>query len=89
MNYVEIIGGIAGILIVSSLLPQLILIIKNKSVKDVSLKTYCILFIAEMNWILYGFLINDLQIILTNIVSGCITLLILLYGFYYNWLDLK
>lgn len=48
MNYVQIIGGIAGILIVSSLLPQLILIIKNKSVKDVSLKTYCILFVAEI-----------------------------------------
>ena len=86
MDSVQIIGGIAGVLIVSSLLPQLILIIKNKSVKDVSLKTYCILFVAEIAWILYGVLINDLQIILTNIVSGFITLLILLFGIYYNWI---
>ena len=84
MNHVQIIGGIAGILIVFSLLPQLILIIKNKSVKDVSLKTYCILFVAENLWITYGVLINDLLIILTNIVSGCLTLLILLFGIYYR-----
>jgi MtN3 and saliva related transmembrane protein len=75
---------IAGILIIISFLPQLIHIIKQKSAKDVSFGMYIILFIGQITWIIYGVLINNLQIILTNVITGTITILIMIFSFIYR-----
>lgn len=79
----EILGSVGGLLIIISLLPQLILIIKNKTVENISLKTYIILLLAEIIWTIYGFLVKDNQVIVTNITSGFITSLILIFGTFY------
>lgn len=81
---VDIIGVIGGILVIICLLPQLITIIKNKSAKDVSLLMYIILFIGQILWAVYGILKNDLQIMITNIISGSITMIIILCTIYFN-----
>lgn len=77
MMAVDVIGYIAGVLIVINLLPQLYKILYNRSIENIAIQTYVILFIAQIFWTIYGFLRDDLQIILTNVTSGCITLSIL------------
>lgn len=81
---IYIIGICAGILVIICLIPQLITIIKNKSAKDISILMYVTLFIAQILWSVYGYLINDLQILITNIISAFITGLIIASAIYYN-----
>lgn len=83
-NINKIIGFIGCILIISSLLPQLITIIKNKSSKNISLYTYYVLFIAQCFWSAYGILNHDLQVTITNILSGIITIIIIIISLYYK-----
>jgi MtN3 and saliva related transmembrane protein len=79
-----IIGSIGGTLIVCSYIPQLLKILKNKSAKDVSLMTYSTLFVAQLLWTVYGIMIRDVHIILTNSVSLFLTICILIASVYYR-----
>lgn len=83
-TYIDIIGIIAGILIIISFIPQLITIIKNKSAKDVSVPMYLILLIAQILWMVYGILKFDLQIIVTNAIMSLMTILIMGCSIYFN-----
>jgi MtN3 and saliva related transmembrane protein len=83
-TYIDIIGIIAGILIIISFIPQLITIIKNKSAKDVSVPMYLILLIAQILWMVYGILKFDLQIIVTNAITSLMTILIIGCSIYFN-----
>lgn len=80
----EIIGFIGGILIISSLIPQLLIILYNKTSKNISIITYIILFIGQCVWTLYGILNNDLQVTITNIIAGFLTILIIIVAIYYR-----
>ena len=78
MMIYDVIGYIAGGLTLISSIPQLIKIIKTKNVEGVSSGTFVILICAQFLWTIYGFYKNDLQLIITNIVSGIISLCILI-----------
>lgn len=80
----DIIGMIAGILIVFSYIPQLVTIIMLKSARDVSITMYVICLIAQVFWCVYGFLKMDIQVIWTNIICGFITILIISASVYYE-----
>lgn len=81
---INIIGVCAGILVITCLIPQLITIIKNKSAKDVSILMYVTMFISQILWCIYGYLIYNLQIFITNIISAIISGLILICSIYYD-----
>ncbi len=83
-NINKVIGFIGCILIILSLTPQLIIIIQNKSSKNISLYTYYVLFIAQCIWSVYGVLNNDLQITITNVLSSIITIMIIILALYYK-----
>lgn len=83
-SYIDAIGIIAGFLIVCSFIPQLVVIIKRKSAKDISIVMYEVLFIAQILWMIYGILKNDLQIILTNALTSFLTILIIGFALYFN-----
>jgi MtN3 and saliva related transmembrane protein len=80
----EIIGFTGGALIIISLIPQLFVIILNKSSKDVSIYMYFILLLAQILWSIYGFIKNDLQVIITNIIAAFLTILIISFSLYYK-----
>ncbi|WP_243745581.1 SemiSWEET transporter [Segetibacter sp. 3557_3] len=65
----QTIGIIAGILTASSLLPQVIKIIREKKAEDVSIMMLIILMLGVALWIYYGILREDLPIIVTNAFS--------------------
>lgn len=53
----------------SSLLPQLIKTIKEKKAEDVSIGMLLVLQAGVIMWIVYGFMRDDLPIIVTNCFS--------------------
>lgn len=66
MFNVEIIGYIAGVLIAITMVPQLYISIKTKSVVGVSLVMLVIFFISMVCWFVYGLLIENYPIIIFN-----------------------
>ena len=84
MNWTQIIGLAAGVLTASSLIPQVIKTIKNKSAEDVSLLMLFVLQAGIILWIVYGIKREDLPIILTNSVSLMVNILMVILGFKYK-----
>ncbi len=59
-------GYFAGCLTVISFLPQVIRTWKTHHTKDLSLAMFALLVTASSLWIVYGILIKDVPVILTN-----------------------
>lgn len=66
MTGTDILGYAAGAITSLTFLPQVIKTWKEKSAKDVSLLMFIIAAINEVMWIVYGALLNNWVIILTN-----------------------
>lgn len=66
---IEWIGLIAGILTTLSFVPQVYRTWKTKSADDLSLGMFLLFTLGVILWLVYGFLIDDLPIILANIVT--------------------
>jgi len=69
VNYVDILGYIAGLLILVSLVPQIIKSWKTKSTKDISLLRYIIYIIGIIMWLIYGSLLNNGPMIISNSIN--------------------
>lgn len=68
MTGVDILGYAAGAITSLTFLPQVIKTWKEKSAKDVSLLMFVIAAVNEVMWIIYGALLNNWVIILTNAI---------------------
>ena len=68
MTGVDILGYAAGAITSLTFLPQVLKTWKNKSAKDVSLLMFVIAAINEVMWIVYGALLDNWVIILTNAI---------------------
>ena len=69
MEFQTIIGLTAGFCTTIAFLPQAIKTWKTKSAKDLSLGMYSVFCTGVLLWLTYGFLINDLPIIITNLIT--------------------
>ncbi len=69
MEFVDIVGLVAGICTSTSLVPQLIKTVKTKTAEDVSVFMFIVMLTGNSLWIYYGFNKSDLPIISTNFVS--------------------
>ena len=65
----EIIGFIAGILVASSLIPQTIKSWRTKSTKDISITWMLINLSGQTLWIVYGFFINSISLIIMSSIT--------------------
>ncbi|RYY98246.1 MAG: hypothetical protein EOO11_08655 [Chitinophagaceae bacterium] len=74
MDKTQIVGIVAGILTASSLLPQVIKTLKEKKAAEVSIGMLITLMLGVALWIVYGFLRDDLPIIVTNCFSLLVNL---------------
>lgn len=81
----QILGYTAGGLIIISFIPQLVTIIQNKSSKNISIPMYFLLLIAEILWVSYSVLKNDMALLATNIGTAIITILIIGFSLYYKY----
>ncbi len=66
MYYIDIIGYIAGLLVVLSLLPQTIKSWRTKSTKDLSLWRYIIYCLGLILWISYAVIIDNGPVAVMN-----------------------
>ena len=69
IEYLEIIGLIAGICSTFSTLPQIIKIWNRRSAKDVSLSMFILSWIGTILWGIYGLLAHSLSLVIANIIS--------------------
>ncbi|GAB7389664.1 SemiSWEET transporter [Lactococcus garvieae] len=72
-----ILGLLAGALTGISFFPQSIKLIKKKDTSSISLLTYLLFTLGVLLWIIYGFIIKDLAVLLTNLITiiPCLTIL--------------
>ena len=81
---VEIFGYIAAILTTAAFLPQLIKTLKTKKADDVSLITLIMFIIGVLCWIIYGYKISSIPILLANLITLILNLLILISKIYFS-----
>jgi len=63
---IHYLGYLAGILTVTSFIPQVTRTWKTKNTRDLSLGMFVLLMTASSLWIIYGILIKEWPVILTN-----------------------
>ncbi|MBW7676332.1 SemiSWEET transporter [Chryseobacterium chendengshani] len=71
-------GIIAGVLTSISMIPQLIKVIRDKNVEDLSWIMIIVLICGLSLWVWYGIIKNELPIILSNAFAVLVNLTLLL-----------
>ena len=66
----EFIGLVAAVLTTAAFLPQVYKTWKTKDVESLSLTMYLVFFIGILLWLIYGFLIKSLPVILGNAITA-------------------
>jgi len=66
MNYITIIGLIAGAFTTISFLPQVFKIYRTRETRGLSLGMYIILSVGISLWVVYGILSKSLPVIIAN-----------------------
>lgn len=84
MTGTDILGYAAGAITSLTFLPQVIKTWKEKSAKDVSLLMFVIAAVNEVMWIVYGALLDNWVIILTNAIVLAMSLTMIYLKLSYN-----
>jgi MtN3 and saliva related transmembrane protein len=77
MNFFEVLGMLAAIITTAAFLPQVYKTWKTKDTKSLSLTMYVSFFIGVSLWLVYGFYLNSLPMILANGVTAVSTLILI------------
>ena len=75
--YADIIGTIAGILVLSSFVPQIVKAYKTKKMSDVSVHLMILIASGMFLWVIYGFIRSDPVIIGTNATGFALNITLL------------
>ncbi|WP_027386628.1 SemiSWEET transporter [Chryseobacterium gregarium] len=74
----NVLGIIAGVLTSVSMIPQLIKVIKNKNADDLSWVMIIVLISGLSLWVWYGFIQDELPIILSNAFAVLVNITLLI-----------
>ncbi len=77
MSQLDLIGFVAAFLTTSAFIPQAWLTWKRKRAEGVSLGMYCIMVSGVLCWLIYGFMLGAMPIILANLISLALSAFIL------------
>ena len=75
----EIIGLVAAALTTSAFIPQVYKVYKEKSAVGISLTMYLIFFAGLSLWLLYGYLVGSISIVIANGVTLILAAIIIYY----------
>jgi MtN3 and saliva related transmembrane protein len=84
MDFVDVLGLIAGALTTIAFLPQLFKTWRSKSAKDISSEWLVIFSTGILLWLIYGVMMDLLPVILANSITLVLTLIILFFKFYFR-----
>jgi MtN3 and saliva related transmembrane protein len=73
MSFISVIGMIAAFLTTGAFVPQAVKTIRTKSTEDLSLATFSMMFTGTICWFAYGWLNDDVPIILANLIASFLT----------------
>jgi MtN3 and saliva related transmembrane protein len=84
MDITTTVGMIAGVLTTIAFVPQVRHTWQTKSAKDISLRMFLLFCTGVLLWLIYGFMIQSLPVMLANgvtlILSGAILVMKLKWG---------
>ncbi|BAP30054.1 MtN3/saliva family protein [Chryseobacterium sp. StRB126] len=80
----NLLGIIAGVLTSIYMIPQLIKVVREKNVEDISLLMLLILISGLSLWVWYGFVKNELPIILSNSFAVLVNISLLICYMIYH-----
>lgn len=80
----NLLGIIAGVLTSISMIPQLVKVVREKNVEDISLLMLLILISGLSLWVWYGFVKDELPIILSNLFAVLVNICLLICYMIYN-----
>lgn len=69
MSWVTVLGLVAASCTMASFVPQVVKTYRTRSVGDLSVGMYALLTTGAMLWLVYGLLIGDLPVVVTNAVT--------------------
>lgn len=69
MSAVTVLGLVAASCTMASFVPQIVKTYRTRSVGDLSAGMYALLTTGALLWLVYGLLIGDLPVIVTNAVT--------------------
>jgi len=84
MQFIDILGLVAGICTSSSLIPQIFTTIKTKKAQDVAPAMFVVMLIGNALWIYFGISKSELSIILTNVLALLLNITMLILKFMYK-----
>ncbi len=84
MDWITLIGLVAAACTTGSMLPQAIEVVQTKHTKDLSLGTYILATFGVSLWLVYGFLIGNMPILIANILTIFMVSTILAYKLKYK-----
>jgi MtN3 and saliva related transmembrane protein len=84
MDYVTMIGLVAGTLTVIAFYPQLMKVAKTRSTRDISLGMFSIFCVGVFLWFVYGILSSDVPVMIANILTFAQALVILAFKVKYK-----
>ncbi|HMU44801.1 MAG TPA: SemiSWEET transporter [Chitinophagaceae bacterium] len=84
MTNADLLGYAAGALTAFTFLPQVIKTWRVKAAKEVSLYMFVIAFVNEIMWLVYGVMIDNWVIILTNSIMLVMSGIMIVLKFKYN-----
>ncbi len=79
-----ILGLIAGALTTSGYIPQIVKGFRTKKMHDVSLMMVSILCVGMFLWIVYGYMVNDLALLISNIIGTTFLAILIAMKFHYS-----
>lgn len=79
MTFLSALATIFGTLMALANFPQAIKIFQRKSVKDISILSFSVIFIGALIWIVYGIENKSFPLILSNII-GAIAVACIIFG---------
>lgn len=66
MKFIETLGFVAGACTTAAFLPQVFQVWRTRSTADISLWMYCVFVFGVALWLVYGFFVAAMPLILTN-----------------------
>ena len=84
---IQLIGPIGALLTTISFIPQVLQVLKTRDVSGISLGMYIIFVLGDILWTIYGFILNDLTIIISNGVTTLLSGIVLFYKYKESFLQ--
>ncbi len=79
-----VLGLIAGALTTSGYIPQIVKGYRTKKMHDVSILMISILCVGMFLWIVYGYLVNDTALLISNIIGTTFLAILVAMKFHYT-----